>query len=50
MLPPANTVAINSQSSGVKHHSWWDYDFSEPDNSLTFEDAKAETDRRRYPS
>jgi asparagine synthase (glutamine-hydrolysing) len=45
MLPPANTVAINSQSSGVKHHSWWDYNFSEPDNSMTFEDAKEETER-----
>jgi asparagine synthase (glutamine-hydrolysing) len=45
MLPPANTVAINSKSSGVKHHSWWDYDFSEPDNTLTFEDAKDETER-----
>jgi asparagine synthase (glutamine-hydrolysing) len=45
MLPPANTVAINSHSSGVKHHSWWDYNFSEPDNSMTFEDAKEETER-----
>jgi len=27
MLPPANTVSINSKSSGVKHNSWWDYNF-----------------------
>lgn len=45
MLPPANTVSINSQTNYVKHKSWWDYDFSEPDNTLTFEDAKIETER-----
>lgn len=45
MLPPANTVQVNSASTFVKHHSWWDYDFSAPDNSLTFEDARAETER-----
>jgi len=45
LLPPANTVAINTQSTSVKHHSWWDYDFSQPDESMTFEDAKNETQR-----
>jgi len=45
MLPPANTVKINSQSDGVYHHSWWDYDFSQPDNKLSFEDARSETER-----
>lgn len=45
MLPPANTVQVNAQSSYVKHHSWWDYDFTRPDNTMTFEDAKTETKR-----
>lgn len=45
MLPPANTVRIDSSSNYVKHISWWDYDFSQPDHSLTFEDARAETER-----
>jgi asparagine synthase (glutamine-hydrolysing) len=45
MLPPANTVSINSKSSGVKHNSWWDYNFSDPDNTITFDDAKSETER-----
>ncbi len=45
MLPPANTVSINSKSSGVKHNSWWDYNFSAPDNTITFDDAKSETER-----
>ena len=45
MLPPANTVKINNLSSNVHHHSWWDYNFTEPDNTMSFEDAKAETKR-----
>ena len=45
MLPPANTAKINSKSSYVKHHSWWDYDFSKPNESLSFDEAKEETSR-----
>lgn len=44
-LPPANTVEINSEIKFLKHQSWWDYDFSEPDETMTFEDAKQETER-----
>ena len=43
MLPQANTVKVNAQSTFVKHISWWDYDFSQPDNTMTFEDARDET-------
>lgn len=39
MLPPANTVKISSDSRGVVHHSWWDYDFTQADNNMSFEDA-----------
>jgi asparagine synthase (glutamine-hydrolysing) len=39
MLPPANTVKINSLTTNVYHHSWWDYNFTEPDNKMSFEDA-----------
>lgn len=45
MLPQANTVRINSATSDIQHHSWWDYDFSQPDESITFEDARQETKR-----
>lgn len=45
MLPPANTVCVDSLSTTVKHESWWDYDFSAPDDSMTFEDATYETKR-----
>jgi len=37
MLPPANTVSINSSTTGIKHNSWWDYDFSKPDEHISFE-------------
>ncbi|MEQ8628961.1 asparagine synthase (glutamine-hydrolyzing) [Ekhidna sp.] len=45
MLPQANTVKVNKSSTFVKHYSWWDYDFTEPDTSMTFEEAKSETNR-----
>jgi len=45
MLPPANTIRIDARSTGVTHNSWWDYDFTVPDEGLTFEDATAETKR-----
>ena len=44
LLPPANTVKITSSSSYIKHHSWWDYDFSKPEK-MSFEEAKEETKR-----
>lgn len=45
LLPPANTIKIELGDKDIKHHSWWDYDFSSPDESMTFEDAKQETKR-----
>jgi len=46
MLPPANTIKINMETgSNFKHHSWWDHDFSSPDEIMTAEDAKSETER-----
>lgn len=45
MLPPANTVKINADTIKIEHHSWWDYDFSQPDNNISFEDAVSETKR-----
>jgi len=44
MLPPANTVKINIDTP-LLHHSWWDYDFTEPDNKISFEEATLETER-----
>ena len=44
MLPPANTVKVNTDTP-LLHHSWWDYDFSEPDEKISFEEATLETER-----
>ena len=43
MLPPANTVKISSASTHVQHYSWWDFNFTNPDNKMSFEDAKSLT-------
>ena len=45
MLPPANSVKLDSYSKFVKHKSWWDYDFTTSDKKMTFEYAKNETKR-----
>ncbi len=45
MLPPANTVKINSASVSVVHNSWWDYDFTKEDEKMSFDDAVSETER-----
>ena len=45
MLPQANTVCINSSTAEVVHKSWWDYDFSQTDEKMSFEDARLETER-----
>jgi asparagine synthase (glutamine-hydrolysing) len=45
MLPPANTVKIDSSSTFIKHSCWWDYDFSETDEEMSFESSKEETKR-----
>lgn len=44
LLPPANTVKVeNKIVSELNHHSWWDYDFTSPDNNISFEEAKHTT-------
>lgn len=45
MLPPANTIKLSVADSDYRHHSWWDYDFTKPDNKMTAEDASEETKR-----
>ncbi len=44
MLPPANTVNINFGTK-LLHNSWWDYNFTEPDNNISLQDATNETER-----
>jgi asparagine synthase (glutamine-hydrolysing) len=45
MLPPANTIKISVETNEIEHHSWWDYDFADTDEEMTFNDAKEETER-----
>jgi asparagine synthase (glutamine-hydrolysing) len=46
MLPPANTVKINCQTTNIAHNSWWDYDFTNTDENMSFKEfAKSETKR-----
>lgn len=44
-LPPANTAVINKETTSISHNAWWDYDFSSPDEKMSFEDAREETKR-----
>lgn len=45
LLPQANTVIVNNNTKEIIHNSWWDYDFTQPDNTMDFETAKLETER-----
>lgn len=45
MLPPANTVKVNSHTTSVIHNSWWDYDFTKADEKIGFDEAVEETER-----
>lgn len=46
MLPPANTIKIDQETgTNFRHNSWWDLDFANPDNNLTAEEARLETER-----
>jgi asparagine synthase (glutamine-hydrolysing) len=42
LLPPAN-IAVISFNSGFSRHSYWDYNFTDRDRSLSFEDTVQET-------
>ncbi len=44
MLPPANTVCVNT-TIPLHHKSWWDYNFTEPDEKLSMNDCVEETKR-----
>ncbi len=43
MLPPANTVKIDTSTTFIKHKSWWDYDFTMTNENMSFKEAKNRT-------
>ena len=45
MLPPANSLKVDAFTTSIKHNSWWDYDFTKTDESMSFDYAKKETKR-----
>ena len=45
MLPPANSVKVHKTSNSIIHNSWWDYNFNETDENMSFDYAKKETKR-----
>jgi asparagine synthase (glutamine-hydrolysing) len=45
LLPAANTIRIDANSKSVVHNAWWDYNFSQPDEKMSFEEATSETTR-----
>ncbi len=44
MLPPANTIKIDRNTSTIQHNSWWDFDFTQTDESISFKEAKLKTE------
>ncbi len=45
MLPPANTIEINTETGvNFKHHSWWDFDFTNPNDEMSADEARLETE------
>lgn len=45
LLPPANHATLRLADGRFERRVWWDYDFSRPDETMTLDDAVAETRR-----
>lgn len=45
MLPPASTLKISVGSNTIKPITWWDYNFTSPDNTMDANEASEETER-----
>lgn len=45
LLPAANTIKVDSNTKAVLHNAWWDYDFNQTDEKMSFEEATEETTR-----
>jgi len=43
LLPAGYSIFINSNTGDIQEKQWRDFNFSEPDNNLSFEDAKEAT-------
>jgi asparagine synthase (glutamine-hydrolysing) len=45
MIPAANTILFNSKSSEIEQKCWWDFDFTETVDEMSFDNAKSEIKR-----
>lgn len=45
LLPAGAYLRLDEQTEQLRPEIWWDYDFTQPDESMTFEDAQSETER-----
>jgi asparagine synthase (glutamine-hydrolysing) len=43
MVPPGSHVTVDLEHAKVRQRIWWDYDFTETDESMSFRDAAEET-------
>ncbi len=43
LLPAGNSLFVDSGSGNINQKKWWDFNFSEPNEKLSFDDAKDET-------
>lgn len=43
LLPAGNSLFVDSVSGDILQKKWWDFNFSEPNEKYSFEDAKDET-------
>lgn len=46
LVPPAAHIEIDLATGHVDQHIWWDYDFTQPDDRMSFADASMETRQR----
>lgn len=43
LLPAGYSIFISSNTGDIQEKRWWDFNFSEPNNKLSFDEAKEET-------
>lgn len=43
LVPQANIIKINKDTTRIQHNSWWDYNFTDYDERMTFEEAREGT-------
>ena len=45
LVRPGSHVTVDLASGRIQQRQWWDYDFTRPDDKISFDDAREETTR-----